>query len=110
MSGLSEMTVEVTRWGDKKSKIATFSVPNLPPQPAEGGILDIFTQEDRPQVPRHMADWFTGLDALTDAAPLFNPDPLPAGGLAGQKCGDETQLSRRRHHSRVDREEHAVGT
>ncbi|MFT5612957.1 MAG: ATP-dependent Lhr-like helicase [Granulosicoccus sp.] len=56
--GLREMTVEVTRRGDKKPKIATFSGTKFATSTQlSARILDMFAQNSWPQLPGHTADW-----------------------------------------------------
>ncbi|MEX0316650.1 MAG: ligase-associated DNA damage response DEXH box helicase [Ruegeria sp.] len=56
--GLREMVVEVTRRADKKPKIATFMGTKFATSTQlSARILDMFAQEDWPQLPRHTADW-----------------------------------------------------
>ncbi len=56
--GLREMTVEVTRRADRKPKIATFMGTKFATSTQlSARILDLFAQEDWPQLPSHTADW-----------------------------------------------------
>ncbi|WP_181893164.1 ligase-associated DNA damage response DEXH box helicase [Falsiruegeria mediterranea] len=56
--GLREMTVEVSRNAAKKPKIATFSGTKFATSTQlSNRILDMFAQDDWPQLPKHTAEW-----------------------------------------------------
>ncbi len=56
--GLREMTVEVTRRADKKPKVATFLGTKFATSTQlSARILDMFRQDDWPDLPDHTRDW-----------------------------------------------------
>ncbi|MEM6565247.1 MAG: ligase-associated DNA damage response DEXH box helicase, partial [Pseudomonadota bacterium] len=56
--GLREMTVEVSRNAAKKPKVATFLGTKFATStPLSARVIDIFQQDNWPELPKHTADW-----------------------------------------------------